>query len=81
MLRPVEGLTFPHRVGIVSPQDRYSELVGVYLVSFSLWLHAGFPHRVGIPGALCGRFPVGSVFRAALTPTGRRQRLTNSRTR
>jgi hypothetical protein len=24
-------------------------------------LHAGFPHRVGIPGALCGRFPVGTV--------------------
>lgn len=56
MLRPVEGLAFPSRVGIVSPQGRYSELVSVYLVSFSLWLHAGFPHRLGIPGALCGRY-------------------------
>ena len=36
MLRPVEGLTFPHRVGILSPQGRYSELVSVYLVSFLL---------------------------------------------
>jgi hypothetical protein len=50
MLRPVEGLTFPHRVGIVSPQGRYSELVGVCLVRFSLWLHARFPHRLGILG-------------------------------
>jgi hypothetical protein len=56
MLRPVEGLTFPHRVGIVSPQGRYSDLVSVYLVGFSLWLHAGFPHRLGILGALCGRY-------------------------
>ena len=56
MLRPVEGLAFPSRVGIVSPQGRYSELVSVYLVGFSLWLHAGFPHRLGIPGALCGRY-------------------------
>jgi hypothetical protein len=56
MLRPVEGLTFPHRVGIVSPQGRYSDLVSVYLVGFSLWLHAGFPHGLGIPGALCGRY-------------------------
>src|SRR5918995_3458947 len=56
MLRPVEGLTFPHRVGIVSPQGRYSDLVSVYLVGFSLWFHAGFPHRLGIPGALCGRY-------------------------
>jgi len=56
MLRPVEGLTFPHKVGIVSLQGRYSELVSVYLVSFSLWLDAGFPHRLGIPGALCGGY-------------------------
>ena len=56
MLRPVEGLTFPHRVGIVSPQGRYSDLVSVYLVGFSLWFHAGFPHRLGIPGALRGRY-------------------------
>ena len=56
MLRPVEGLTFPSRVGIVSPQGRYSELIRVYLASFSLWLHAGFPHKLGIPGALCGRY-------------------------
>ena len=56
MLRPVEGLTFPHRVGIVSPQGRYSDLVSVYLVGFSLWFHAGFPHRLGIPGALCSRY-------------------------
>lgn len=56
MLRPVEGLTFPHRVGIVSPQGRYSELIRVYLASFSLWLHAGFPHRLGIPGTLYGRY-------------------------
>jgi hypothetical protein len=56
MLRPVEGLTFPHRVGIVSLQGRYSELVSFYLVSFSLWLDAGFPHRLGIAGALCGGY-------------------------
>jgi Beta-propeller repeat len=56
MLRPVEGLIFPSRVGIVSPQGRYSELVSVYLVRFSLWFHAGFPYRLGIPGALCGRY-------------------------
>ena len=56
MLRPAEGLTFPHRVGIVSPQGRYSDLVSVYLVGFSLWLRAGFPHRLGIPGVLCGRY-------------------------
>jgi hypothetical protein len=60
-LSPVEGLTFPHSVGIVSPQGRYSELVAVYLVSFPSWLHAGFPHRVGIPGPLCSCSPVGTV--------------------
>ncbi len=56
MLWPVEGLTFPHTVGIVPPQGRYSELVSVYLLTFSSWSHAGFPHRLGIPGALCGRY-------------------------
>jgi hypothetical protein len=70
MLRPVEGLTFPHRVGIVSPQGRYSDLVSVYLVGFSLWFHAGFPHRLGIPGALCGRFPRGLGIPSSLDAYG-----------
>ena len=66
MLRPVEGLTFPHRVGIVSPQGRYSELVSVYLVSFLLVVACRispqarysrgalwpFPRGLGIPSSL-----------------------------
>jgi hypothetical protein len=51
---PTRSVLFPRRVGIVSPQGRYSELVGVYLVSFSLWLHADFPHRLGILGGARG---------------------------
>ena len=49
-LLPVEGLTFPHRVGIVCLQGRYSKLIAVYLVSLPSWLHTGFPIGSVFPG-------------------------------
>jgi hypothetical protein len=60
-LPPVEGLTFPHRVGIVCLQGRYSKLIAVYLVSFPSWLHTGFPTgsvfsgRSHVPRTSCRR--------------------------